>query len=76
MEECTYWGMPLLPTLALRRLWLLGKHDRNNIVSAGMDSRNQVINHLLGLLSRCEPIPQTVAGTSLMAVLGAGPDVG
>jgi SAM-dependent methyltransferase len=76
MEECTYWGMPLLPTLALRRLWLLGKHDRNNIVSAGMDSRNQVINHLLGLLSRCEPIPQTVAGTSLMAVLGAGPDEG
>jgi SAM-dependent methyltransferase len=70
ISKCTYWGLPLLPALALRKLWLLGKHDENQIVSAGMDSRSEVINRLLGLASQCEPIPQTVLGTSLMAVLG------
>jgi SAM-dependent methyltransferase len=72
IKECTYWGLPLLPTLALRKLWLLGKHDKNKIISAGMDSRGGVINRLLGLVSQCEPIPQAVLGTSLMAVLDAG----
>jgi cyclopropane fatty-acyl-phospholipid synthase-like methyltransferase len=72
--ECTYWGLPLLPTLALRKLWLLGKHDKNKIISAGMDSRGGVINWLLGSVSQCEPIPQTFSGTSLMAVLEAGRD--
>jgi SAM-dependent methyltransferase len=76
IAECTYWGMPLLPALALRKLWLLGKHDKNEIVSAGMDSRSEVINRLLGLVSQCEPIPQMVLGTSLMAVLEAGRDEG
>jgi SAM-dependent methyltransferase len=76
MGECTYWGMPLLPALALRRVWLLGKHDKNKIISAGMDSRSGVINRVLGLVSQCEPIPQTVMGTSLMAVLEAGRDEG
>jgi hypothetical protein len=76
VAECTYWGMPLLPALALRKLWLLGKHDKNQIVSAGMDSRSEVINRLLGLVSQCEPIPQMVLGTSLMAVLEGGRDEG
>jgi SAM-dependent methyltransferase len=76
IAECTYWGMPLLPALALRKLWLVGKHDKNEIVSAGMDSRSEVINRILGLVSRCEPIPQMVLGTSLMAVLEAGRDEG
>jgi SAM-dependent methyltransferase len=76
IAECTYWGMPLLPALALRKLWLLGKHDKNQIVSAGMDSRSEGINRLLGLVSQCEPIPQMVMGTSLMAVLEAGRDEG
>jgi SAM-dependent methyltransferase len=72
IRECTYWGLPLLPTLALRKLWLLGKHDKDKIISAGMDSRGEAINRLLGLVSQCEPIPQTFLGTSLMAVLEAG----
>jgi SAM-dependent methyltransferase len=76
IAECTYWGMPLLPALALRKVWLLGKRDKSQIVSAGMDSRSELINQLLGLLSQCEPIPQIVLGTSLMAVLEAGRDEG
>ena len=72
IARCTYWGMPLLPTLALRKIWVLGMHDKNKIISAGMDSGGRVINQLLGLASQCEPIPQRAMGTSLMAILEAG----
>ncbi len=74
ISECTYWGLPLVPTLVLRKLWLLGQHDKDKIISSGFDSRNNIINQLLGIISRCEPIPQTFLGTSLMAVLEAGRD--
>jgi len=68
----TYWGLPLVPTLALRKLWLMGNHDPDKILSAGFDSRTGIINHLMEILSRCEPIPQTFLGTSLMGVLQTG----
>lgn len=69
----TYWGFPLLATLAVRKLWLLGKHDKDKIISAGFDSRTNSINRLLELFSMCEVIPQKLAGSSLMAVLRADP---
>jgi SAM-dependent methyltransferase len=74
ISECTYWGLPLVPTLVLRKLWLLGQHDKDKIISAGFDSRNNSINQLLEMISRCEPIPQTFLGTSLMVVLEADRD--
>lgn len=67
--EWTYWGLPLLPPLILRKLWLLGNHDEDDIIATGFDSRTSVINGLLGALSRCEPTPQKIAGSSLMVVL-------
>lgn len=70
----SYWGLPLLPILLLRKLWLLGCHDEGKIISSGFDSRNGFINHLLGLVSQCEPIPQKILGTSLMTVFGIGED--
>ncbi len=76
IKECTYWGLPLVPTLVLRKLWLMGKHDKDKIISTGFDSRTKIINQLLGLISRCELIPQTLLGTSLMAVLEVGQDAG
>jgi len=76
IKECTYWGLPLVPTLVVRKLWLLGQRDKDKIISAGFDSRNNFINHLLGTIARCEPIPQTLLGTSLMAVFEAGRDAG
>jgi SAM-dependent methyltransferase len=69
INEWSYWGLPLVSALMLRKLWLLGRHDENEIISAGMGSRNSTINQLLGSLSKCEPIPQRLLGTSLMAVL-------
>lgn len=76
VKKCTYWGLPLVPTLLLRKLWLLGNHDKDKIISAGFDARTSIINQLLGLVSRCEPIPQRILGTSLMAVIEARPHEG
>ena len=69
IEKWTYWGIPLLPTLALRKLVLMGKRDQCRIISMGFDSKAPWINKALGTLARLEWIPQTLAGTSLMAVL-------
>ncbi len=68
----TYWGLPLVPTLLLRKMWLLGSHDQDKIITSGFDSRTPGINNALGLLAKCEVIPQKLLGTSLMAVLQIG----
>jgi SAM-dependent methyltransferase len=67
-QEWSYWGLPLLPTLMLRKLWLMGQRDESRIITTGFDSRSSAVNSVLGALSRCEWIPQKLAGTSLMAV--------
>ncbi|HKV76953.1 MAG TPA: class I SAM-dependent methyltransferase [Candidatus Sulfotelmatobacter sp.] len=69
IQAWSYWGLPLIPTLALRKLWLLGKRDKAAIINSGFDSRSSLMNEALGIASRCEMIPQTLLGTSLMAVL-------
>ena len=66
--EWSYWGLPLLPTLMLRKLWLIGEQDQNQIIRAGFDSRSAAMNSFLGVFSRCEWLPQRLMGTSLMAV--------
>jgi hypothetical protein len=60
----------------VRKLWLMGKSDKDKIISTGFDSKTKMINSLLGMISRCEPIPQTVLGTSLMAILETDRDAG
>jgi 2-polyprenyl-3-methyl-5-hydroxy-6-metoxy-1,4-benzoquinol methylase len=72
IAKCSYWGLPLAPTLLVRRLWLLGKRDRDKVISAGFSPRSKVLNRLLALVSTCEPIPQKFLGTSIMAVLEVG----
>lgn len=69
IKNWTYWGLPLAPTLLLRKLWLLGKEDQDTIISTGFDPRSNLINRVLGIVSRCEPIPQNFLGTSLLAVM-------
>jgi SAM-dependent methyltransferase len=64
----SYWGLPLMPLLILRKLLLAGRSDEN-VVSTGFDSGGPLRDRLLLWLSRCEPIPQRLLGTSLMAVL-------
>jgi hypothetical protein len=67
--DWTYWGLPLIPTLMVRKVWLTGKRDQSKIITSGFDSRTPWINEALGALARLEWIPQKFLGTSLMAVL-------
>lgn len=60
----TYWGMPLVPLLLLRKSMRLRRDDGR----AGFDPRGRTINTLLSWLSICEPLPQRFFGTSVMAV--------
>lgn len=69
VKQWTYWGLPLVPMLVLRKLWLLGQHDKDKIISKGFDSRGKFINNLVSAVSRCEPVPQEFLGIALMAVL-------
>ncbi len=71
-HEWSYWGLPLVPVLALRKLWLLGKSDQQEIISAGFDSRSHTVNKMMGIVSSLERIPQHLLGSSLMVVFQAG----
>jgi SAM-dependent methyltransferase len=61
----TYWGLPLVPLLLLRKAMSM---QRSNGKS-GFDARGSTMNSLLGLLARAELLPQRFLGTSVMAVL-------
>ncbi len=61
----TYWGLPLVPLLLLRKTMSM---QRSNGKS-GFDARGSAMNALLGLLARAEPLPQRFLGTSVMTVL-------
>jgi SAM-dependent methyltransferase len=65
VSALTYWGLPLVPLLFVRKGISMNKTNGK----VGFDSRGQTINGLLGSLARCEVLPQTLLGTSLMAVL-------
>ncbi|MFZ0036021.1 MAG: methyltransferase domain-containing protein, partial [Candidatus Acidiferrales bacterium] len=73
VAEWTYWAFPLLPALAIRKLWLRGNLDEDKVVSAGFDSGSAAMNHIFGFACRCELIPQKIMGASLMAVLHRSP---
>jgi methyltransferase family protein len=73
IENWTWWGFPLLPTLAMRKLLLRGKRDQSKIISTGFDSKAPWLDKALGTLARLEWIPQTLLGTSLMVVLQPAP---
>lgn len=73
VSNWSYWGLPLTPILALRKLWLAGNRSQGRVISTGFAPRTPAINAILGFISRCEPIPQKLLGTSLMAVLQAAP---
>jgi hypothetical protein len=66
--EDTYWGFPLVPTLLARKFWLHGMREESMVIKTGFDPGNPLLNSVLGVLSRCELIPQKSLGTSLMAM--------
>jgi len=64
----SYWGLPFLPTLAFRKLWLRGEGIQQRAYSTGFAVGGSAVNTLCGVLSHMELIPQKLAGTSVMAV--------
>lgn len=64
----TYWGLPLMPLLWMRRYWIRNMPE-DQIIAQGMDSRTGALNSLLRAWSRLEAIPQQMTGTSVMTVL-------
>ncbi len=69
IQNWTWWGFPLVPTLAVRKLLLMGRRDQKKIITTGFDSKAPWIDKALRTLARFEWIPQQLLGTSLMAVL-------
>jgi SAM-dependent methyltransferase len=65
----SYWGLPLVPLVILRKIWLARSHGDAKAVAVGFDSRTKGINRMLGWLSHCERVPQKLLGTSVMALL-------
>jgi SAM-dependent methyltransferase len=65
----TYWGAGLMPLLIARKALTALRRKEEDIVSSGFDPGSRAANYALGLLARCEPIPQMLFGTSLMAVV-------
>jgi len=64
----TYWGLPLVPILLLRRIWLSGRTDPQQVVQTGFKPPGCFANWFLGFISTLEPIPQRWMGTSVMAI--------
>jgi SAM-dependent methyltransferase len=69
----TYWGAPLLPLLLLRMAILGTSRPEKATIARGFDPGSRVMNEALKVAARCEPIPQLLLGTSLMAVLDRNP---
>jgi len=68
LVRLSYWGLPLVPVIVLRKIWLARSYGDAKAVAVGFDSRNKTINRMLGWLSNCERVPQKILGTSVMAV--------
>jgi SAM-dependent methyltransferase len=73
LENWSYWGLPLVPMLAVRKLWLVGKTDESEIISQGFDARSSTLNRMLGFASGCELLPQKFLGTSILATFRLAP---
>jgi SAM-dependent methyltransferase len=67
VEKLTYWGLPMIPLLMLRRVLSRGKSEQE-AMRQGFQPPSPAVNKLLGAISACEPAPHRIAGTSVMMV--------
>ena len=70
IHSLTYWGMPLVPLLFARKVIVKLARNEGGAYRVGFNSGKGLSNSALGLLARCEWLPQKLVGTSLMAVVG------
>jgi SAM-dependent methyltransferase len=65
---CTYWGLPYVPLLLLRKWWVMREQDPQQVTRRGYQPPGRLVNRLLSVGGRLEPIPQLWLGSSLMAI--------
>jgi SAM-dependent methyltransferase len=63
----SYWGLPFLPLLHLRRRLVSSERD-DRVIQKGYDARGPIMNKLLYLLAHLETVPNVTTGTSIMMV--------
>jgi 2-polyprenyl-3-methyl-5-hydroxy-6-metoxy-1,4-benzoquinol methylase len=63
----TYWGLPIVPLLLLRKLWVKGQTDPALVTRRGYQPPSHAISAALSIIAKLEPIPQRLLGTSVMA---------
>lgn len=68
LRSITYWGMPLAPLLLARKVLGSIHRSQQQAYSAGFSPGRRSVNSALALLAHCEPLPQKICGTSVMAV--------
>jgi len=68
----SFWGLPLVP-LAIARKLTVSRAARDNVIRRGFEPPGRLVNRTLALLSRIEPLPQKVYGTSLLGVFRNSP---
>jgi len=68
IEDLRYWGLSLLPALALRKLLLGGGNPTSRTLRFGMSPPNRLAHSLLKAMKSCETtlLRRPLLGTSLM----------
>jgi len=70
VKNWTYWGLPLMPLLAARKLAASLHKAESEVVDSGLTPPGgRTVNEFLYLVSQCEWVPQKLGGTSLVVVL-------
>jgi SAM-dependent methyltransferase len=65
VRTSTYWGLPLLPSLWLRKRHLQFVRS-DAVIRRGFDPGSKLVNRAMYLLSCLELVPQRLSGTSVM----------
>ena len=69
LERISYWGATLVPILAARKLFFIFQQSSEATFKKGFSPGNDLINQILYKWSRLEKIPQSLTGSSLMAIV-------
>ena len=64
----SYWGLPLLPLLAVRKILLSFMSGEEEVINKGFRPPSLFLNKLLHILCGFEVVPQNFLGTSAMCV--------
>jgi SAM-dependent methyltransferase len=67
IKKLSYWGLPLVPLLWMRKQLLKGKKP-DEVIREGFSPRNRFVNSILSALSGIEFVPNKFFGTSVMSI--------